>query len=135
MDKLAYKELKMSNYYLFLDDQRYPNSISWVKIPQNIEWTIVRNYDQFISTILAKGFPHFICYDHDLADCHYKDAFGNKEIDYNKYSEKTGYDCAKWLVQYCVNRNVKHPPFIVHSLNPIGKKNIELYIESYNKTL
>ena len=36
---------------------------------------------------------------------------------------------------YCVEKNIKHPSYIVHSMNPIGKQNIESYINSYNKTL
>jgi hypothetical protein len=31
-----------------------------------------------------------------------------------------------------MERGIKHPPYIVHSMNPIGKLNIESYIESFN---
>ena len=124
----------ITNYNLFLDDVRIPTHVTWVKIPDYQHYSVVRNYKQFVDLITLRGLPKFICYDHDLADCHYGDGLNGRGIDYDKYTEKTGYDCAKWLVNYCVDKGVKHPPYIVHSLNPVGKKNIESYIENYNKT-
>lgn len=125
----------ITNYNLFLDDVRIPTHVTWAAIPKNQHYSVVRNYKEFVDLITLRGLPKFVCYDHDLADCHYGDGLNGRGIDYDKYTEKTGYDCAKWLVNYCINKGVKHPPYIVHSLNPIGKKNIESYIESYNKTL
>ena len=128
----------ITKYNLFLDDYRIPTHVTWVKIPDYQHYTVVRNYKQFVDMILLRGIPQFVCYDHDLADVHYNtyhnvNEAGGLEIDYDKFTEKTGYDCAKWLVNYCVDKKIKHPPYIVHSLNPIGKKNIESYIENYNK--
>lgn len=123
------------NYNLFLDDVRVPTQVTWVDIPKNQHYSLVRNYDQFVELITLRGLPKYVCYDHDLADCHYGHGLNNDDIPYTEYKEKTGYDCAKWLVAYCDERKIKHPPYVVHSMNPIGKKNIESYIESYNKTL
>ena len=125
----------ITNYNLFLDDVRIPTHVTWVDIPKNQHYSLVRNYDQFIELINLRGLPKYVCYDHDLADSHYGYGLNNDNIPYGEYLEKTGYDCAKWLVAYCAERKIKHPPYIVHSLNPIGKKNIEAYIDSYNKTL
>lgn len=50
-------------------------------------------------------------------------------------THNTGYDCCKWLVDYCIDRNLPHPRYTVHSMNPIGKENIEKLIENYNFTL
>lgn len=119
-------------FYLFLDDRRYPKDVSWISIPIK-PWSIVRNYDQFIDSIQIRGVPDYVCYDHDLADSHYGDGLDGDLIDYSSYKEKTGYDCAKWLVNYCSEKNIKHPPYLVHSLNPAGVKNIKSYIENYNK--
>lgn len=123
----------ITDYNLFLDDVRIPTHVTWADIPVDQHYSVVRNYNEFISLILARGVPKYVCYDHDLADCHYGDGLDGHKINYNKYTEKTGYDCAKWLVDYCIKQNIKHPPYIVHSLNPVGKKNIESYIENYNK--
>ncbi len=65
----------------------------------------------------------------------YGHGLNNDDIPYDKYTEKTGYDCAKWLVEYCMNKGVKHPPYMVHSMNPVGKQNIISYVESYNKSV
>lgn len=126
----------ITKYNLFLDDQRLPHDVTWVNIPKDQHYTVVRSYKEFVDLITLRGVPQFVCLDHDLADCHYGHGLNNDDIPYDMYGkEKTGYHCAMWLVNYCIERNIKHPPYIVHSLNPVGKKNIESYIESYNKTV
>ncbi len=126
-------------YYLFLDDIRQPNDVKWVKLPMKT-YTVVRSYNEFVECIENKGIPKFVAFDHDLSDDHYNnyhgvDDAGRMTIDYNKFEEKTGYDCAKFLVEECIKQNVKFPEYVVHSMNPIGAKNIISYVESYNKSL
>jgi hypothetical protein len=129
-----------SNYNVFLDDYRNPSDVTWVTLP-SVNWMIIRSYDAFVDIITKKGrLPEFVAYDHDLADSHYNvfhsiDENGRLTIDYDKFNEKTGYDCAKWLVDYCMEKGIKHPPYTVHSMNPVGAKNIISYVESYNKTV
>jgi hypothetical protein len=101
----------------------------------NEQWIIVRSYDELVDTISKHGLPTFVSLDHDLSDAHYGHGLRGDAIDYTQYKEKTGYDCAKWLVSECQRLGVKHPPYVVHSMNPIGKDNIISYIESYNKSL
>jgi len=125
----------ITNYNLFLDDIRVPTNVTWVDIPKDQHYSLVRNYQEFVDLITLRGLPKFVCYDHDLSDCHYGDGLNDRGIDYDKYQEKTGYDCAKWLVDYCMKNGVKHPPYVVHSMNPVGKQNIISYVESYNKTV
>ena len=126
----------ITKYNIFLDDIRVPNDVTWVDVPVDQHYSVVRSYKEFVDLItLRREVPKYVCYDHDLADIHYGYGLNNDEIPYNSYKEKTGYDAAKWLVNYCMERGIKHPPYVVHSMNPIGKSNIESYIESYNKTL
>ena len=125
----------ISKYNLFLDDVRVPTDVTWADVPIDQHYSVVRSYKEFVDLITLRGLPKIVCYDHDLADSHYGHGLNNDEIPYDSYNEKTGYDCAKWLVAYCFEKNIKHPPYVVHSLNPIGKQNIESYINSYNKTL
>lgn len=112
-------------YNLFLDDFRKSNFLNDCRT-----WTTVRNYKDFVETIKECGLPNLISFDHDLALEHYpvfeeNIAFGKPyDIPYNKYKEKTGYDCAKWLVEYCLNNKLPLPDFQVHSKNPVGKENI-----------
>ena len=123
-------------YNLFLDDIRVPSDVTWIELPK-VEWKIVRNYDEFVNIICSFGMPELISFDHDLSFEHYpqtKEDY-SEDIDYSKYSEKTGYDCAKWLISYCMDRGNSVPKYFVHSFNPIGKQNIINYIESYKKSL
>ena len=122
-------------YNLFLDDIRVPTDVTWADVPIDQHYSVVRNYNEFVDLITLRGLPKYVCYDHDLASEQYGHGLNNDEIPYDSYKEKTGYDCAKWLVAYCADKNIKHPPYVVHSMNPVGKKNIEAYINSYNKTL
>ena len=122
-------------YNIFLDDLRIPTDVTWANIPADQHYSLVRNYKEFVDLITLRGVPKFVCYDHDLADIHDGHGLNNDDIPYDSYKEKTGLDCSKWLVGYCFAKKIKHPPYVVHSLNPIGKQNIESYINSYNKTL
>lgn len=124
----------MNKYYLFLDDIRMPTDVRWVKLP-NVEWTIIRNYSEFRNIILSLGIPEFVAYDHDLADKHYGHGLNGDEIDYSQYTEKTGYDCCQFLLNQCNNKSIKHPPYVVHSMNPVGANNIRNIIERYNRTV
>ena len=121
-----------------LDDIRSMDDVrKYTKLPDvpNEKWTIVRSYSEFVNIVNKLGLPTFVTYDHDLSDCHYGHGLSGDDIPYDSYNEKTGYDCAKWIVEYCMNKGIKHPPYVVHSMNPVGKLNIESYIESYNKTV
>lgn len=121
----------MSNpYYIFLDDERFPAQVKWTSIP-DLPWTVVRTYGNFRALITVKEYlPEFISFDHDLSIEHYRQLIKN-ESDYAKYSEKTGYDCAKWLVDYCRKNELSLPKYTVHSLNPVGAQNIKWLLESY----
>lgn len=117
------------SYYMFLDDLRNPQDVTWVNLPK-VDWVVVRNYAQFRDYIETNGFPKFISFDHDLADEHYA---GTGYMG-SSYSEKTGYDCAKWLVEVCLDSWTELPDFVVHSMNPVGKKNIEAYLNNFKKS-
>jgi hypothetical protein len=135
---------------LFLDDIRIPKDAIGL-VPSNLnqfyfenDWIVVRNFWEFCNYIQKFGLPNFISFDHDLADEHYNDLFSDKNwssqdsdivLKYDEYSEKTGYECAKWLVDWCLENSKKIPEFVVHSANPVGKKNIESYLNNATKHL
>lgn len=122
------------NYKLFLDDVRTPKTtFSYMEFPiyNELNWVIVRNYYAFITIIQNKGLPELLSLDHDLADIHYKEQNFNYE---DIYYEKTGYHCAKWLIDYCLDNNLKVPTeIIIHSMNPAGCFNIKSLFETYFK--
>lgn len=112
---------------LFLDDIRYPKDAyqyTGQEVFQREDWHIVRNYQAFVDRILEKRLPDMISFDHDLADL--------KKINQESV-EKTGYDCAKWLIEYCMDYNLKLPPYYCHSMNPVGKQNIESLLNNFKK--
>lgn len=117
-------------YYIFLDDERMPWDITWVNIRRDYHYNIIRTYSEFIAYITMFGLPEYISFDHDLADQHYGHGLNNDEIPYDRYNEKTGYDAAKWLVQYCIDKGLKFPDYDVHSMNPVGSTNIIEYINN-----
>lgn len=94
---------------LYLDDVRNPKSEGW---------TIVRNYEEFVKYIEKNGLPDEISFDHDLGE-----------------NIKTGYDCAKWLCEYCWGNGLPIPNFNVHSANPVGRDNIIQILQSFQKRL
>jgi hypothetical protein len=115
---------------LFLDDIRIPSdAYEYTKNPiYNKNWDVVRNYQEFVDYINKNGMPSFISFDHDLADEHYVSLSESKK---DSYTEKTGYECAKWLVDYCLDNSVELPHFLVHSMNPVGKIRIESLLNNF----
>lgn len=105
---------------LWLDDIRNPHETNldgikhWlvfspIQEPYEVYW--VKSYNEFITWIERNGIPDGICFDHDLES--YVDGI-----------EKTGFDCAKWLVEYCMDNDCVLPLWNVQSANPVGKENI-----------
>jgi len=116
--------------WLYLDD---------VRIPNDDRWQVVKNYTEFVSHIRLNGLENYevITLDHDLGDTAMKEYFNNAKpnytINYDNISEKTGYDCAKWLVEEASNKKIDLPMVYVHSANPIGAANMMGYINNYLK--
>jgi hypothetical protein len=123
-------------YNLFLDDFRDPeDAFQHMMLPVYLleDWLIVRNYDEFINVIQEKGIPEMISFDHDLADAHYDNQVN---IPYDEYQEKSGYHCAKWLIDYCIDNDKELPASIyIHSMNHAGSLNIKSLFQSYWKSL
>lgn len=129
-------------YSLFLDDVRNPYDIStmgYMKLRtrvnyQTINWVIVRNFDQFKAVVDLRGIPELISYDHDLSEEHYNPAMYDSVDAYKEISsgfvEKTGLDCAKYIIASL--GNIKHPPYLVHSMNPAGLSLIISEISTHN---
>jgi len=128
------------SYNLFLDDdpKRIPHKLSWIDLPL-VEWVIVRNYDEFVKTILRDSMPKIISFDHDLSKTAYDEFFRSKEkmedINYNNIVEKTGFDCAKWVANYCIDKNINLPDYYIHTLNDQGALNIFSILESARKII
>ena len=88
---------------LYLDDLR----------PTPEGFDRVYNYEEFVEYLERKGLPDFISFDHDLGE------------------DSSGYDCAKYLVAYCLEHQRSLPDYQVHSQNPVGRENIERLLENF----
>ncbi len=110
---------------LWLDDIRNPIEDDWLSfspIEQPFEVTWVKSYYEFVEWVKENGLPDAICFDHDLGD--------NREEEI-----KSGMDCAKWLVEYCLDNNLKLPKWNIQSANPAGKDNINGLFLSFIKNV
>ena len=106
----------MKRTLLWVDDIRDPHK--WLnntlQDSSNIIW--VKDYKEFVEYIINNGLPDSISFDHDLG------------------LGKSGYDCAKYLVDYALDNNIKRlPKCACHSANPVGHDNILGIINSFNK--
>lgn len=111
------------NTLLWIDDLRDPMSGDWIKkyspIGNNVNVIWIKTYKDFCKWIDKYGLPAAVCFDHDLGD--------------TSNDEKTGYDCAKYLVDYCIDNNCDIPKFAIQSDNGPGRKNIQTYLDNYHK--
>lgn len=121
--------MEMKKVWLYLDD---------VRTPKDDYWTVVRNYEEFVAKVRLIGLDgiEVISLDHDLGSSAMTEYFTNVrhnyKLDYDNITEKTGYDCAKWLIGHHMdNPTAKFPTVYVHSANPIGSANIMGYVNNY----
>lgn len=134
------------SYVMFLDDIRRPSDVSWPLLCAdgrrlymneimdlgNYGCRIVRNYFEFCEFIKYEGIPEVVFFDHDLAPEHYA-ACNSGSHQYG--GEKTGADCARWLVDHCYREARRLPQYYIHSMNPDGAENIRSILETAKKVL
>ena len=94
---------------LWLDDRINPleSRMDWLTyspIGRKINVIWVRDFSDFKGWICANGLPDAICFDYDLGE-----------------NSPTGYDCAKWLIDYCQKNRLSLPLWSSQSTNPEGK--------------
>lgn len=112
---------------IYLDD---------VRTPIDKDWIIARNYDEFVKIVKTYGLENIktISLDHDLGDSAmkewHKNVYHNYSLNYDNITEKTGYDCAKWLVEQWMNGEAVVDVY-THSANAIGASNIMGIINNY----
>lgn len=98
-------------FRMFIDDERFPPA-------DGQEWIICRTLQEVTRVCRNEGkLPDYVSFDHDLGE-----------------NEPTGYVIAKWMVDMDLDEILKFPDnfaFYAHSQNPVGKKNIEAYLDNY----
>lgn len=128
---------------LWLDDIRDPFTYDWLTsyAPEfangdgEVVW--VKNFNDFVNHIKHKGIPDMISFDHDLGEDVAKEKVrmgtSKRQARKQKKETKSGYDCAKWLIGYCLDRGIRTPKIGVHSANPVGAENIRYIFKNYSK--
>jgi len=107
-----------------------------VRTPVDKDWVVVRSYDEFVDKVNEIGLNKIevISLDHDLVDTAmaewHRNVYHNYTLDYNNIKEKTGYDCAKWLVDQWMEGEPVVDVY-THSANAIGSANIMGYVNNY----
>lgn len=141
---------------LWLDDERNPHKNDWLNfspIPRDqiTEVIWVKNFVQFVYYISNLGLPDGICFDHDLGVLYPVKRGVSSEEEIEEFLKKpliemetgsyregtieflTGYDCAKWLIEYCIDNDLKLPLYSSQSANPVGRENILCLLNNYKK--
>jgi len=126
-------------YNLFLDDFRIPQDAYRVNHDPRynlLTWTMVKSYDEFVKVVETLGLPDLVAFDHDLADEHYEKYQGPiSEKQYSEMQEKTGYHAARFLINWCIDRDLDIPEYLIHTQNHGGGLNIKSVMESGKKIL
>jgi hypothetical protein len=109
----------MKKTLLWLDDARNPLEDDWLVFSPigkdvHVEWVMTQM--EFQDWIMINGLPDAICFDHDLGT-------GNGD----------GYECAKFLCEYCFVHKLPLPLYSSQSANAVGRENIVSYLENYKK--
>lgn len=101
---------------VFLDDVRQLEDQFW-NIDET-EWVTARTVDEAIRH-LETGEVEIISLDHDLGE----------------FNPETGYDVAKWIEEKVATSDFIPPTIWVHSMNPVGRRNIIQVIESIKRLM
>lgn len=105
-----------SGYVLFLDDLREPNMFFFGD-DANIK--IARNIQEAKEIIFEYDMPNFLALDHDLGMVDGKIETVSEFLD--------------WLIDLALDWKVAPPQYNIHSDNPVGKKNLEAKMNSWQK--
>ena len=123
---------------LFIDAKDEPRDV----LPNAKPWVLIRNYQEFVDYLENNPLPDFISFNHDLANEHTEDYLkqvmeqGYQEPRYQDYKEKTGLDCAMYLIEMIQAKSLTElPSTACHSPNPIGARNIVTCISGFQKHL
>jgi len=114
---------------IFLDDIRIPSMSHNSKkglgeaYQDKENWIILKDYFEFVKFVNDNlENIELVSFDHDLA-C------------YDGEKEWTGKDAADYLINKCLENNVKFPSWYVHSDNTSGKSNIIGVILNYLRVI
>jgi hypothetical protein len=127
-------------YNLFLDDERDPKDVLVYRpepIYGQVEWIIVRNYEQFVNKVAmqyAAGFLiSIVSLDHDVSREHYIQGVksGFTKFDETAVTIPTGWHCLKWLLKFYEMNDLALPKIMFHSKNTGGVENMAALLDEF----
>ena len=107
----------------FIDDERVPRDAYWANwhksfLDGSIEFVIARTFEEFQEQVEKHGtLPSYISFDHDLGDF-----------------QTNGYEISRHIADWIMDRKYALPAdfgYEVHSQNPVGKVNIQRFLENF----
>jgi len=117
-----------------------PNEFTYSRYTNDsIDWNWVKSFEEFKKWILKFGIPEYFAFDHDLGTdayelWHKNNGYIEKDINYDDYMTPTGYHCAKWLVDYCLDKHILFESEVhCHSQNTKGRENIVALLANFKK--
>ena len=113
------------NKLVWIDDLRNPFLGNWIKdyspiSIKNLDIIWVKSFRDFKEYLDKNGLPNAICFDHDLG-------YNGPE------PEENGMTCARYLVDYCMDNNLKLPEYNIQSSNTVGADNIRHLLENFKR--
>lgn len=97
---------------LFLDDERNPEDVTWIKYPDNVEWVVVRNSEQFVdasSNMMVSCKDFIVSLDHDIQEF----KFGE---------EINGYSVLKAMLEFTQLASFKTPKCYFHTKTLLARR-------------
>lgn len=105
---------------IFLDDYRKPNKYVNMNLNRVYQAYSYQDFIDLVNNLYRKyNIIDEVWFDHDLGPV----------------EQGNGLDCAKYLVNFCIENNMKLPEYHIQSANSVGKANIDSYLRSYLKSL
>ena len=98
---------------LWLDDLRDPKCFLKEYDSYDVVW--IKDYRSFVEYIGNGQLPDVVDFDHDLGE------------------GESGYDCVKFLVNWCIDHGAGLPEIEIHTSNPVGRDNIKSIVDSFRK--
>ena len=122
---------------LWLDDTRdcFEDNGKWlvfspIPLDELTEVIWVKSYNEFCEYLEEWGIPDACCFDHDLSLVQVEKGIVKEVL---PEEEKTGKDCADFLVNYCMSNGTPLPIWNCQSANIVGKENINSLLNNFKK--
>lgn len=128
---------------LWLDDLRNPFEGEWLEkfapeyLSGDCEIVWVKDYHAFTDWIKKNGLPTKIAFDHDLGEDVAKGkvakGMSKRQARKEKRLTPTGLDAVEWVVDYCIDKGLEFPKWVIQSANPVGVENMRSLILNFIK--